>query len=85
MKSIWSSFEEFLSEYKDNLSCLMITYPNTNGVFQKNISKINKLVHDHGGLVYMDGANMNAEEYFGRRWRFRRVSFKFTQNLLYCV
>ena len=38
----------------------MITYPNTNGVFQQNIMAINTMVHDHGGLVYMDGANMNA-------------------------
>ena len=38
----------------------MITYPNTNGVFQKNIIKINDIIHKHGGLVYMDGANMNA-------------------------
>jgi len=38
----------------------MITYPNTNGVFQKNIKEINKLIHKYGGLVYMDGANMNA-------------------------
>ena len=53
-------FDSFVEKYKDNLSCLMITYPNTNGVFQKNIIKINDIIHKHGGLVYMDGANMNA-------------------------
>ena len=38
----------------------MITYPNTNGIFQKNIKDICKIIHYYGGLVYMDGANMNA-------------------------
>ena len=53
-------FEEFVNENKDILACLMITYPNTNGVFQKNIKKICQIIHNYGGLVYMDGANMNA-------------------------
>jgi glycine dehydrogenase len=53
-------FEALLEKHKNSLACLMITYPNTNGVFQENIIEINKLVHTYGGLVYMDGANMNA-------------------------
>jgi glycine dehydrogenase len=48
-------------EHKDNLSGLMVTYPSTHGVFEESIKKICKIVHDHGGLVYMDGANMNAQ------------------------
>lgn len=48
-------------ENKDNLSCLMITYPSTHGVFEERILDIVKIVHDNGGLVYMDGANMNAQ------------------------
>ena len=55
-----NKFEDFLISLDNKLSSLMITYPNTNGVFQKNIKEINKLIHKYGGLVYMDGANMNA-------------------------
>jgi glycine dehydrogenase len=49
------------SEHADNLSCLMITYPSTHGVFEEGIRDICDTVHDHGGQVYMDGANMNAQ------------------------
>ncbi len=48
-------------QYRDNLSCLMITYPSTHGVFEEEILEIIKIVHENGGLVYMDGANMNAQ------------------------
>ncbi len=44
-----------------NLSCLMITYPSTHGVFESAICEITQLIHDNGGHVYMDGANMNAQ------------------------
>jgi glycine dehydrogenase len=47
--------------HKDNLSCLMVTYPSTHGVFESAIKEITKLIHDNGGQVYMDGANMNAQ------------------------
>ncbi|HUR10073.1 MAG TPA: aminotransferase class V-fold PLP-dependent enzyme, partial [Flavitalea sp.] len=47
--------------YKDTLSALMVTYPSTHGVFEESIVKICEIVHQHGGLVYMDGANMNAQ------------------------
>ncbi len=46
---------------KENLSCLMVTYPSTHGVFEEGIKDITKIIHDNGGLVYMDGANMNAQ------------------------
>jgi glycine dehydrogenase len=46
--------------HKNNLSCLMITYPSTHGVFEEGIREICDIVHSHGGQVYMDGANMNA-------------------------
>lgn len=45
----------------ENLSCLMITYPSTHGVFEESIKDICALIHEHGGQVYMDGANMNAQ------------------------
>ena len=48
-------------QYRDNLSCLMITYPSTHGVFEEGILEIIKIIHENGGLVYMDGANMNAQ------------------------
>ena len=47
--------------HKDNLSCLMVTYPSTHGVFEAAIIEITKIIHDNGGQVYMDGANMNAQ------------------------
>jgi len=49
------------AQHKDTLSCLMITYPSTHGVFEESIKDICQIVHDHGGQVYMDGANMNAQ------------------------
>ena len=46
---------------RDNLACLMITYPSTHGVFEEAVLDIIKIVHENGGQVYMDGANMNAQ------------------------
>ncbi len=48
-------------ENKDELSCLMVTYPSTHGVFEESIIDIIDIIHANGGLVYMDGANMNAQ------------------------
>jgi glycine dehydrogenase len=48
-------------EHKDDLSCLMVTYPSTHGVFESAIKEITQIIHDNGGQVYMDGANMNAQ------------------------
>lgn len=48
-------------QHKDRLSCLMVTYPSTHGVFEEAIKEITGTVHANGGLVYMDGANMNAQ------------------------
>lgn len=48
-------------QYKSTLSCLMVTYPSTHGVFEEGIREITKIVHECGGQVYMDGANMNAQ------------------------
>ncbi|WP_417199158.1 aminomethyl-transferring glycine dehydrogenase [Bizionia sp.] len=47
--------------HKDNLSCIMVTYPSTHGVYESAIKEITKIIHDNGGQVYMDGANMNAQ------------------------
>ncbi len=48
-------------QYRDELSCLMVTYPSTHGVFESRIREIVNTVHRNGGQVYMDGANMNAQ------------------------
>ncbi|WP_415900527.1 aminomethyl-transferring glycine dehydrogenase [Neptuniibacter sp. QD48_11] len=48
-------------QHKDDLSCLMITYPSTHGVYEEDIREICQIVHDNGGQVYMDGANLNAQ------------------------
>ncbi|MCL1124323.1 aminomethyl-transferring glycine dehydrogenase [Shewanella surugensis] len=49
------------SEMSDNLSCIMITYPSTHGVYEESVKAICELIHQHGGQVYLDGANMNAQ------------------------
>ena len=48
-------------QHKDDLSCLMVTYPSTHGVFESAIKEITQIIHENGGQVYMDGANMNAQ------------------------
>lgn len=56
-----NDLSEKATRYKDTLSALMVTYPSTHGVFEENIPEICKIIHDCGGQVYMDGANMNAQ------------------------
>jgi glycine dehydrogenase len=53
--------KEKAEKYKDTLSALMITYPSTHGIFEESIIEITSIIHDNGGQVYMDGANMNAQ------------------------
>ena len=48
------------AQHADKLACIMITYPSTHGVFETQVKDVCQLVHDHGGRVYLDGANMNA-------------------------
>lgn len=50
-----------VEQHKDQLAALMVTYPSTHGVFDENIREVCELVHQNGGQVYMDGANMNAQ------------------------
>jgi glycine dehydrogenase len=54
----------------ERLSCLMITYPSTHGVYEEGIREICEVIHQHGGQVYMDGANLNAQV----GWRARPTS-----------
>ncbi len=55
-----NDFHEKLEIYHDTLSSVMITYPSTHGVFEENIQELCQVVHNYGGQVYMDGANLNA-------------------------
>jgi glycine dehydrogenase len=48
-------------EYSKTLACVMVTYPSTHGVYEEGIAELCRIVHEHGGQVYMDGANMNAQ------------------------
>src|SRR5712691_6618273 len=56
-----ADLERKAAEHSRDLAALMITYPSTHGVFEEEIRRICDLVHQHGGQVYMDGANMNAQ------------------------
>jgi glycine dehydrogenase len=56
-----NDLREKAEQYKDNLAALMVTYPSTHGVFEEAIQEITSVIHAHGGQVYMDGANMNAQ------------------------
>ena len=56
-----ADLKEKAEKYKDNLAAVMITYPSTHGVFESSIVEITKIIHQNGGQVYMDGANMNAQ------------------------
>ncbi|MBP2238579.1 glycine dehydrogenase [Sinorhizobium kostiense] len=53
-------FRSKAEQFADTLSCCMITYPSTHGVFEENVREVCDIVHKHGGQVYLDGANMNA-------------------------
>lgn len=53
--------KEKAEAHKDNLAAFMVTYPSTHGVFESKIKEMNEIVHKNGGLVYFDGANMNAQ------------------------
>jgi glycine dehydrogenase len=56
-----NDLREKAEAYKDRLAALMVTYPSTHGVFEEDIREICDMIHEFGGLVYMDGANMNAQ------------------------
>ncbi len=56
-----ADLKEKAEKYRESLACLMVTYPSTHGVYEESIKEITKIIHDNGGQVYMDGANMNAQ------------------------
>lgn len=57
----WDDFMALTEQYKDRIAATMITYPSTHGIFEDNIVDLCQRIHDCGGQVYMDGANMNAQ------------------------
>ena len=71
--------------HADDLAALMVTYPSTHGVFETTIREICEIVHEHGGQVYMDGANMNAQVGLCRPGDYRRgrLPSQFAQNFLH--
>ncbi|NTW25390.1 MAG: aminomethyl-transferring glycine dehydrogenase, partial [Lentimicrobium sp.] len=56
-----ADLKEKAEKYKDTLAACMVTYPSTHGVFEESILELVKIIHENGGQVYMDGANMNAQ------------------------
>lgn len=56
-----NDLKEKAEKHKDNLAAIMVTYPSTHGVFEEHILDVTRIVHENGGQVYMDGANMNAQ------------------------
>src|SRR3569833_155815 len=56
-----ADLKEKAEQHKNDLSCLMVTYPSTHGVFEESIIEVCDIIHSNGGQVYMDGANMNAQ------------------------
>jgi len=56
-----ADLREKAEQYKNELACLMVTYPSTHGVYEESINEITGIIHANGGQVYMDGANMNAQ------------------------
>lgn len=56
-----ADLKEKAQKYQDSLSCLMVTYPSTHGVYEESIIDVTRIIHENGGQVYMDGANMNAQ------------------------
>ncbi|MGI9600563.1 MAG: aminomethyl-transferring glycine dehydrogenase, partial [Acidimicrobiales bacterium] len=73
------------SEHRDRLAALMITYPSTHGVFESAISEICALIHDHGGQVYLDGANLNAMVGVARPGRFGADVSHLNLHKTFCI
>jgi glycine dehydrogenase len=74
-----------VTEHADHLSALMVTYPSTHGVFEGRIREICALVHDHGGQVYLDGANLNALVGIARPGRFGADVSHLNLHKTFCI
>jgi glycine dehydrogenase len=74
-----------VTEHRDDLAALMVTYPSTHGVFEAAITEICDLVHDHGGQVYLDGANLNALVGLARPGRFGADVSHLNLHKTFCI
>lgn len=57
-----------MDKYKNDLAAIMITYPSTHGVFESSIVDVCRKIHENGGQVYLDGANLNAQVSMNSHW-----------------
>ena len=73
------------AEHADNLAALMITYPSTHGVFEEAVVEICRIIHDHGGQVYMDGANLNALLGIARPGKFGADVMHMNLHKTFCI
>ncbi|HVE64917.1 MAG TPA: aminomethyl-transferring glycine dehydrogenase [Mycobacteriales bacterium] len=76
---------EKVSEHSEDLAALMVTYPSTHGVFEESISAVCATVHDHGGQVYVDGANLNALVGLARPGRFGADVSHLNLHKTFCI
>ena len=67
-----TDLKEKAEKHRDHLAVLMVTYPSTHGVYEESIREITSIIHENGGQVYMDGANMNAQVGLTSPWNDRR-------------
>jgi glycine dehydrogenase len=74
-----------VTEHADRLAALMVTYPSTHGVFEARIGEVCDLVHDHGGQVYLDGANLNALVGVARPGRFGADVSHLNLHKTFCI
>ena len=72
-----------MDKHKANLAAMMITYPSTFGVFEESIDDVCNLIHQNGGQVYLDGANMNAQ--VSEEYMFVTLLIKYVFVWTYCI
>ena len=77
--------EQKAKEHHDTLAALMVTYPSTHGVFEEGITRICEIIHEHGGQVYLDGANLNALVGLARPGRFGADVSHLNLHKTFCI
>lgn len=80
-----ADFRKQCETHKNNLSCCMITYPSTRGVFEENVREICEITHANGGQVYLDGANMNAQSLLCRPGDYGADVSHFNLHKTFCI
>ncbi|MDX1510250.1 MAG: aminomethyl-transferring glycine dehydrogenase [Nitriliruptorales bacterium] len=77
--------EQKAKEHQDTLAALMVTYPSTHGVFEEGITRVCEIIHEHGGQVYLDGANLNALVGLARPGRFGADVSHLNLHKTFCI